>query len=102
MDTFKDLPVVVIGAGPVGLAAAVRLVERGICPLVLERGLGAGAAVDGWGHVRVFSPWGYNIDAAEFMWLDGQTGAVGALGMLVSVVSAILVAVASRYSRVTA
>lgn len=37
-----------------------------------------------------------------FLWLDGQTGAVAALGMLVSVVSAILVAVASRYSRVTA
>ena len=37
-----------------------------------------------------------------FLWLDGQIGAVGALGMLVSVVSAILVAVASRYSRVTA
>lgn len=36
-----------------------------------------------------------------FLWLDGQTGAVGALGMLVSVVSAILVAVASRYARVT-
>jgi iron(III) transport system permease protein len=37
-----------------------------------------------------------------FLWLDGQTGAVAALGMLVSVVSAILVAVASRYARVTA
>jgi iron(III) transport system permease protein len=37
-----------------------------------------------------------------FLWLDGQIGAVGALGMLVSVVSAILVAVASRYARVTA
>jgi iron(III) transport system permease protein len=37
-----------------------------------------------------------------FLWLDGQIGAVGALGMLVSVVSAVLVAFASRYSRVTA
>ena len=64
MDSVEDLPVVVIGAGPVGLAAAARLVERGIRPLVLERGMGAGAAVDGWGHVRVFSPWTYNIDAA--------------------------------------
>ena len=64
MSTVEDLPVVVIGAGPVGLAAAARLVERGIRPLVLERGPGAGAAVDGWGHVRVFSPWAYNIDAA--------------------------------------
>jgi iron(III) transport system permease protein len=36
-----------------------------------------------------------------FLWLDGLTGPLGALGMLVSVVSAILVAVASRYARLT-
>ena len=40
-----ELPVVVIGAGPVGLAAAARLVERRIEPLVLERGGQAGATV---------------------------------------------------------
>jgi len=60
----ESLPVAVIGAGPVGLAAAARLVERGITPVVLERGAAAGAAVAEWGHVRVFSPWSYNIDAA--------------------------------------
>ena len=32
------LPIVVIGAGPVGLAAAAHLVERGETPLVLEAG----------------------------------------------------------------
>ncbi|HET7197076.1 MAG TPA: ABC transporter permease subunit, partial [Burkholderiales bacterium] len=37
-----------------------------------------------------------------FLWLDGQVGAVAALGMLVSAVSAILVAAASRYSRLVA
>jgi iron(III) transport system permease protein len=37
-----------------------------------------------------------------FMWLDGLTGPLAALGLLVSVVSTVLVAVASRYSRVTA
>ena len=31
---------------------------------MLERGPGAGAALEAWGHVRVFSPWAYNIDAA--------------------------------------
>ncbi|MBD8079536.1 FAD-dependent oxidoreductase [Cellulosimicrobium arenosum] len=59
-----DLPVVVIGAGPVGLAAAAHLLERGLEPLVLEAGDGPGAAVASWGHVRLFSPWRYDVDAA--------------------------------------
>lgn len=62
--TRGDLPVVVIGAGPVGLAAAAHLVERGLDFLLLEAGEQAGAAVAQWGHVRLFSPWKYNIDAA--------------------------------------
>ena len=58
------LPVVVIGAGPVGLAAAAHLAERGIPYTVLEAGDGPAAAVRQWGHVRLFSPWRHNIDAA--------------------------------------
>ncbi|WP_405149072.1 NAD(P)-binding domain-containing protein [Sphaerisporangium sp. NBC_01403] len=58
------LPIVVIGAGPVGLAAAAHLAERGLDFLILEAGERAGASVGQWGHVRVFSPWKYNIDAA--------------------------------------
>ena len=58
------LPIAVIGAGPVGLAAAAHLVMAGEAPLVLEAGPGVGANVLEWGHVRLFSPWGYNIDAA--------------------------------------
>lgn len=58
------LPVVVIGAGPVGLAAAAHLLERGLDPLVLEAGAAAGAAVSAWGHVRLFSPWRYDVDTA--------------------------------------
>lgn len=52
-----ELPVVVIGAGPAGLAAAANLVERGIEPLVLEAGPVAGSAVREWSHVRLFSTW---------------------------------------------
>ncbi|MEN5075806.1 FAD-dependent oxidoreductase [Isoptericola cucumis] len=65
VTTVRDeLPVVVIGAGPVGLAAAAHLLERGLEPLVLEAGTRAGAAIASWGHVRLFSPWRYDVDAA--------------------------------------
>ena len=57
-------PVVVIGAGPVGLAAAARLIERGIEPVVLEAGASVGAHLLDYGHVRLFSPWRYDVDAA--------------------------------------
>ncbi|MEU7646459.1 NAD(P)-binding domain-containing protein [Streptomyces huasconensis] len=59
-----ELPVVVIGAGPTGLAAAAHLVDQGITPLVLEAGPAAGAAVRDWSHVRLFSTWGEVVDPA--------------------------------------
>jgi thioredoxin reductase len=67
--THSQLPVAVIGAGPVGLAAAAHLAARGIEPVVFEAGESVGASVREWGHVRVFSPWSYNVDpvAAELL-----------------------------------
>ncbi|CAM5739953.1 hypothetical protein STAFG_6095 [Streptomyces afghaniensis 772] len=59
-----QLPVVVIGAGPVGLAAAAHLIGRDIEPLVLEAGPSAGTAVREWAHVRLFSTWSEVIDPA--------------------------------------
>ncbi|RNF86181.1 NAD(P)-binding domain-containing protein [Montanilutibacter psychrotolerans] len=59
------LPVVVIGAGPVGLAAAANLRERGLTPLVLEAGNSVGAGMLRWAHVRMFSPWEFAIDRAS-------------------------------------
>ncbi|MEU4066477.1 NAD(P)-binding domain-containing protein [Streptomyces wedmorensis] len=56
------LPVVIVGAGPTGLAAAAHLVDRGLEPLVLEAGVRAGAAVREWSHVRLFSTWGEVVD----------------------------------------
>ncbi|MGV9900159.1 FAD-dependent oxidoreductase, partial [Streptomyces tendae] len=62
--TDHQQPVVVIGAGPVGLAAAAHLVERGIEPLVLEAGHSAATAVREWAHVRLFSTWAEVTDPA--------------------------------------
>lgn len=57
-----NLPVVVIGAGPVGLAAAAHLLARGLTPRVFEAGKEVGAGMRRWAHVRMFSPWEYTID----------------------------------------
>lgn len=54
--------IAIIGAGPVGLAAAAHALERGHEPIVLEAGPEVGHAVRQWGHVRMFSPWEYNVD----------------------------------------
>lgn len=61
---LTTLPVVIIGAGPIGLSAAANLAERGIDFLVLEAGDEVAASVRRWGHTRLFSPWRYLIDPA--------------------------------------
>ncbi len=60
----SSLPTVVVGAGPIGLAAAAHLLQRGLNPIVLEAGAAPGAAVARWAHVRMFSTWALNIDPA--------------------------------------
>ena len=64
------LPVVIIGAGPVGLAAAAHVRSRNLTPLVLEAGSSAGAGIRRWGHVRMFSPWKFNVDSAAVAMLE--------------------------------
>lgn len=66
----RQLPVVVIGAGPVGLAAAAHLVRLGVPPLVLEAGAAAGSAIGDWRHVRLFSSWRENVDPVAGRLLD--------------------------------
>ena len=61
---FPSLPIAVIGAGPVGLAAAAHLVERGFTPIVLEAGPSVAANLHSYRHVQLFSPWRYNMDDA--------------------------------------
>ena len=65
-------PVAIIGAGPVGLAAAAHLVSRGEQPIVLEGGPTVGAHVAAWGHVQVFSPWRFNVDEVSAKLLRGN------------------------------
>lgn len=61
---MNDLPVIVIGAGPIGLAAAAHLDRRSVNTVVLEAGDRAGSAVREWGHIRLFSPWAELVDPA--------------------------------------
>jgi len=63
--TETSKTVAIIGAGPVGLAAAAHALERKLNPIVLEAGPEAGHAVRQWSHVRMFSPWEFNIDKAS-------------------------------------
>jgi thioredoxin reductase len=58
----KDLPVAIIGGGPVGLAAAAHLKKSNQPFILFETGNQIGANILKWGHVRLFSPWEYNID----------------------------------------
>ncbi len=68
--TRSSLPVAVIGAGPVGLAAAAELAVRNMPFVVLEMGSAPAAAVREWGHVTFFSPWRYNVSAASWTLLE--------------------------------
>jgi hypothetical protein len=60
----KQFPVAVLGAGPIGLAAAAHLIERGLTPLILEAGNSVASNLGTYRHVRLFSPWQYNVDKA--------------------------------------
>lgn len=68
---FESLPVAVLGAGPVGLAAAAQLIERGMNFFILEAGSRVGANLLDYGHVRLFSPWRYNVSPAMSRLLVG-------------------------------
>ena len=79
---LRPLPVAVIGAGPVGLAAAAHLLERGFAPLVFEAGPSAAASLETFRHVQLFSPWRYNIDPAARRLLEAAGWIAPALDTL--------------------
>ena len=70
--TISESPIIVIGAGPIGLAAAAHLLEKGATPLVLEAGDRVGANVLSWAHVRMFSPWEFNVDRVAARMLEAS------------------------------
>lgn len=69
---MTSLPIIVIGAGPVGLAAAAHLLDHGLEPLVLEAAPDIAAHVRDWAQVQLFSPWRYNIDQATRALLEAS------------------------------
>lgn len=69
----NDLPVAIIGGGPIGMAAAAHLKKSNQPFILFETGKQIGANILKWGHVRMFSPWEYNIDkVAENLLIKAQ------------------------------
>ena len=83
------LPVAIIGAGPVGLAAAAHVLAHGFSPLIFEAGDTVASHLEDYRHVRLFSPWRYNVDhqAAALLeragWNMPEPGALPTAGELV-------------------
>ncbi|MFN4115439.1 MAG: FAD-dependent oxidoreductase, partial [Inhella sp.] len=73
--TANPHAVAVIGAGPAGLAAAAHLLRRGLPVQVFEAGDGPAHHLQAYRHVRLFSPWRFNIDRAarELLQQEGWT-----------------------------
>src|SRR3954453_7955947 len=61
----------ILGAGPVGLEAALAAAERGWEFTVYEAGRSVGANVRDWGHVRLFTPWEMNVSPRARRALQG-------------------------------
>ena len=102
---LQGLPVAIIGAGPIGLAAAANLADRGLDFVVLEAGDRVGASVEQWGHIRLFSPWKHLVDPvsrrllAETGWVEPAGDSLPTGGELVEAFLrplAALPAIASR------
>lgn len=71
-QSLDSLPIAIIGGGPVGLAAAAHLVARNLPVKLYEAGPVVGTNMRDWGHVRVFTPWRYCVDAASTTLLERQ------------------------------
>lgn len=69
---LATLPVAIIGAGPIGLAAAANLADRGIDFVLFEAGDDIAASIRSWGHTRLFSPWKHLVDPVSRRMLEAS------------------------------
>lgn len=53
--------IAILGAGPIGLEAALAAAQRGWEFTVYEADAAPAAHVRRWGHVRTFTPWSLNV-----------------------------------------
>ncbi|MGI8632738.1 MAG: flavoprotein [Solirubrobacterales bacterium] len=60
-NTTEPVKIAILGAGPVGLEAALAAAERGWSFRVYEASLRPAGHVRSWGHVRAFTPWDMNV-----------------------------------------
>ncbi len=67
--------VAILGAGPIGLEAALAFAEAGFDVEVYERGEVA-ASLQRWGHITLFSPWSLNTSPRGLAALQAQGGAL--------------------------
>jgi hypothetical protein len=62
--------VAVLGAGPIGLDAALAFLDNGWSAAVYESAAAVAANVAMWSHIRLFTPWSMNISARMLAHLD--------------------------------
>ena len=55
--------IAILGAGPIGLDAALAATDAGLPCTVFEAGPRVADNIRGWGHVRLFTPWTMNVSA---------------------------------------
>jgi cation diffusion facilitator CzcD-associated flavoprotein CzcO len=61
----EETTLAIVGAGPIGLEAALAAAEAGIPFVLVERGERVAAHVRAWGHVRLFTGWDLDVSPRQ-------------------------------------